>query len=661
MSSEKARINKPGKKHHDSTYLPITPVESGTKHVAADARRVATTTKATRRNRLLSSVVKNQNGRRYPSSPDWDSQITLTQLVPKTETPDDARDSVEYNEDANRLEKGRNHANVIDLVDDLDEDDVPCKSSGRQPPREQSFRSPNSIPNTLFKRRKSSSGTASSVRQTAKAGKGKNEKNPKYKGKDGNKTLTQMDFVRRYIPLPESDDDDLKLYDETLPATDNGDIHKEEQNKNPGDLLTPRKRRKLDDDSKLASPTIKSKLSPDQKTEAHLVSQSNHTPKTPQRSLKFEIPSSQTPESPYQKFLPSPDLHKVRRASLGVQSSKIVDENYGLASQSLNQEEAKTTQHGMLQSAPSDIGHDGHLPFTASPYTQSRRSPSHIKPLLFQSDRQKMTSRAPEPPPVPLDKEAIIYDTDAGTDYGDLDDDNLPQSPAEIKSPSRPDRSDCLTRHDTQNGFDSDDLPPIPNSGTDLEINTNTLSDPALASESSVYYRRPAQFTQYPNEPVPMVNTQKIAELFPIEEEEAEVEEPRESLIGTSMLSSNQFSISPTNHQPLESEVPTQEESAEKLVDMVPESSPAARLAEAAPAASTMAPPSRESIVLVESSQLVDRLSRQDDSLHAGASLRRLFSTGEFLTDSVMESIPPPPWALSQDSVGDPYPEDDAN
>jgi hypothetical protein len=653
MSSENAYPNKPGQKHSDSTYLPTTPVDGGTKHVAADARRAATTTKATRRNRIISSVVKSQNTRRYPSSPDWDSQITLTQLVPKTETPGDVHGLAGYKGDADGLGKGQNHVEVIDLVDDLEEDeDRSCNSSNRRPSREKSFRSPSSIPSTPFKRRKSS-GITNSVRKTVKSAKAKNERNLKYKGKDGNKTLTQMDFVRRYIPLPESDDDDLKLYDDTLPATNNSEIHTKEHNPSPGDFLTPRKRRKLDDNKPTPSTVKKTKSPSDQKTEAHQVSHPNHTPRTPQRTHKFEIPSSQTPESPDKKFAPSPNL-KVRRASLGVQPSNITEENNGSASKIQCQKEAKTTQDGALQPMSSDIGNDEALSFTATPYAQSQRLQTQIKPLLFESDARKPTSRPPEPPPVPLNYKAIIYDTDADTDYGDLDDDNLPQSPAGAKGQSETDQNDCPTRYNTQNIFDSDDLPPIPNSGTDLEINTNTLSDPALASESSVYYRRPAQFTQYPNEPVPMVNTQKIAELFPIEEEGDEF---RASIIETPM-SSRRSTSSPRNQRRSQSELHTQEESADKSIEIVPESSPMTRNDEVR---RIMPPPSRESIVLVESSQLVDRLSRQNDSINAGASLRRLFSTGEFLTDSVMESIPPPPWALSQDSVGEPYPEDSGN
>lgn len=641
MSPGQSHRNQPRQNSTDSRLLlPTTPVEGGSKY----ARRAATTTKATRKNKILSSVVRDhQDARRYPSSPEWDSQITLTQLVPKTETPGE-------------VETGQHDIEVIDLVEE--DDDSSYRPSNRH-------RSPSSIPTTKFKKRKSV-GIAGSTRKTAKPVRGKNEKNQRQNGKNGNKTLTQMDFVRRYIPLPESDDDNLKLYGESLPALNDNEVDAEEQHNDVDHLLTPRKRRKLNNNGSV-SPTVKKTSSPDQKAEL-LLRDSTPTPKTPQRIHKFEIPSSQTPETPRTKVIPSPNLRKVRRSSLGVQSLNIAERNLDQSPKGRSHNTPSATQgvspHDEYMTTENTvIDNDDPLKCTTTTNSQPQRSPTQTNPLSSRSAAIQSTHQPPEPPPIPLKERGIVYDTDAETDYGDVDDDNgdyLPQSSAvEEASDSWANQTDSPSKYrSTVNGIESDDLPPIPNSGTDLEINTNNFSDPALASESSVYYRRPAQCTQYPNEPVPMMNTQKIAELFPIEEEAGE---PHSSRIETSTSSPKQPPISSANLQPhifrSQSEPPAQDDYGDKSIQIVPESSPVTRNeADVRPAAvNTMAPPPRESIVLVESSQLVDRLSRQNESSHTGASLRRLFSTSEFLTDSVMETIPPPPWMLSQDSVGEPY------
>lgn len=659
----------------DNNELPTTPVESTTRN-ATNGRRAATTSKASRKDKpTTSSFLTNPKRRKYPSSPDWDSQITLTQLVPKAEaeTPDGGSALVEYDEDGT---EGKS-VEVIDLADDTDDDESWRPPTNRRPAAKRQStsgsRSPNSIPTTTFKRRKSSvliSGGPKVSKSTRRNNKGSGRKETKR-----NKTLTQMDFVRRFIPLPDSDDEDLNLYADNPSTTDKKDAenkekviedHKEAKNKDEMEDLTPRKRRKLNQENMAPSPAIKSKVSPDEKKPS-LLGVPSSQPKTPQKGRRFEIPSSQTPETPQQTFVASPSIRQVSRFSLEAPLSNTAETN---VPKSPHQEAPEKVQDRQVEtnnakSQASDFQDDDIVASTMIPSSQLLQASTEDPTTISESDAIRPTTQPPEPPPLSsTPKKTIIYDTDDGTDYGDLEDDNLPKISIGAKALEEwPEPIDSSSRdHTSQNCDYSDDLPPIPNSGTDLEITGNLLSDSAFPSDSSLYYRRPARYTQYPNEPIPMMNTQKIAELFPVIEEN---DDPA-STMQTSVPSTREPAASTAHgHSDVlgsEMETPTQDDSANRSIEVVPESSPITRSYDAVRSApNIMAPPTRESIVLVESSQLVDRLNRQNDSMDTGKSLRRLFSTRDFLTDSVMESIPAPPWMASQDTIGEPYPENEGH
>ncbi|GAM42584.1 hypothetical protein TCE0_044f16689 [Talaromyces pinophilus] len=664
MSSRKNHQRPP----RDNNELPTTPVESTTRN-ATNARRAAATSKASRKDKpTTSSFLTNPKRRKYPSSPEWDSQITLTQLVPKAEaeTLDGGSGLVEYNEAGT---EGKS-VEVIDLADDTDENDESWRpSTGRRPAAKRQStsgsRSPDSIPTTTFKRRKSNvliSGGPKVSKSTRRNNKASGQKETKR-----NKTLTQMDFVRRFIPLPDSDDEDLNLYADNPSTTDKKNAEnkekviedqKEATKKDEIEDLTPRKRRKLNHGSMAPSPAIKSKVSPDEK-KSSLLSFPSSQPKTPQKAWRFEIPSSQTPETPQQTFVASPSIRQVSRFSIkpNMPKSTLQGEPEEVHDQQVNTNDPKSQDF--------DIADDNIVASTMIPSSQLLQASTEDQTTISESDAIKPTTEPPEPPPLSSAlKKTIVYDTDDETDYGDLEDDNLPEISIGAKALEEwPEPIDSSSRdHASQKCDYSDDLPPIANSGTDLEITGNLLSDTALPSDSSLYYRRPARYTQYPNEPIPMMNTQKIAELFPVIEEN---DDPV-SMVQPSVPSTREPTASAAHgHVDVlgsEMETPTQDDSANRSIEVVPESSPITRSYDAARSASNaMAPPARESIVLVESSQLVDRLNRQNNSMDTGKSLRRLFSTRDFLTDSVMESIPAPPWMASQDSIGEPYPENDGH
>uniref|UniRef100_A0A093XG34 Neurogenic locus notch like protein 3 n=1 Tax=Talaromyces marneffei PM1 TaxID=1077442 RepID=A0A093XG34_TALMA len=650
MSSRKTNHRQPRENE-----LPTTPVESTVRHVT-NTGRAATTTKPSRNDRQPSSFLTNPKRRKYPSSLDWDSQITLTQLVPKAEAEasDPASGLVEYEHHGT---EGRS-AEVIDLVDDTEKyDESWTPSTSRRPAAKRQStggsRSPNSIPTTTFKRRKSSV-LISGGPKASKLTRGKNNKGSGRNGTDRNKTLTQMDFVRRFIPLPDSDDEDLREIAES----------KEETLKDELVDLTPRKRRKLNDQDVAPSPTIKSKVSPDEK-KPPILSIPSAQPKTPQKERRFEIPSSQTPETPQQAFAPSPSIRRVSRFSLEGPLSNTTQGDRPKSPLQGASEEVRDQHMRTDEPKPQDFdfADDDIVASTIIPCSQLLQRSTENETTISESDPVQPTLQPPEPPPLSsAPKRTIVYDTDEETDYGDLEDDNLPEISIGAKALEEwAEPIDGSLRDPTTKNCDySDDLPPIPNSGTDLEITGNILSDTMLPSESSVYYRRPAQYTQYPNEPVPMMNTQKIAELFPVIEEN----DYPASTMQPSIPSTREPAASvPHGHSDAlgsEMETPTQDDSVNRSIQVVPESSPITRSYDTARLTpNTMAPPTRESIVLVESSQLVDRLNRQNESMDTGKSLRRLFSTRDFLTDSVMESIPAPPWMASQDSIGEPYPENE--
>jgi hypothetical protein len=575
---------------------------------------------------------------------DWDSQITLTQIVSQRESPNADTDLLESGDDEDdkvplRRRRRRSDVEVIDLVNDSEEDGLESRTKSRRKSTLKKSRrlSPNSIPSTTFKSRKSVGFDSSTKKNT---GLGKGNKNERFlkKGKDGNKTLTQMDFVRRYIPLPESDDD-LKSYDETSVPHGNSPSKVRASNTEDyrNEFPTPRKRRKLSNEP--AVPT-------------HSVPPST-LPQTPQTIRKFEIPSSQTPETPRQEILPAVDVHDVPRLPLDAFSTKTSKTSPEKPPKELSQAQTQQFNSTIPETAENSVSENSNGP-SAGSLGQSTASAfdSTLPPVV---DEIQQTSELAELPPSSFSK-TVVYGTDDETEYSEFEDDRLLDSPRQANEPTPKIKlsSNVEEENSIPNSDDSNDLPPhVPNSGTDLDINYNNFSDTALPSDASLYYRRPAQYTQYPTEPVPMLNSQKMAELFPIEETEASPLAPK----ATPSLDKER-AVQLKNEQ---SEIlcpQTQSDEAEKSTQMVPESSPIARKHEEDSGERMMPPPREPPVVLVESSQLVDRLNRQNSGLDTGPALPRLLSARDFLTDSVMESCPPPPWALIQDSVGEPYPEE---
>ncbi|KAL1977360.1 hypothetical protein VTN31DRAFT_219 [Thermomyces dupontii] len=455
-----------------------------------------------------------------------------------------------------------------------------------------------------------------------------------------NKTLTQMKFVRRIIVLDDSDED---------PALDyiDGDS---KQAKSP-DIARKEQSRQQRGEAESTSEVSKKRKFEEISSSTKAIGAS--VPSTPQKKEpKFEIPSSQTPETPRQKYLPSPVGRGYTAWVSSVKPSDEVPEDA----------DSKSFIHGPFEASSNNKAQHIKSTIPESPTAECRNASqkestesAHKGPQL-KSQRSFPTGRF---------ERTVVYETDAETDYDDIDDDLLERS-SPPGNPVLPDNTGAHTEIGNDSGSDdADDLPPnIPNSGTNLEGNDITDSEAALPSDASICYRRPPQFTQFATGPVPLMNTQKMAELFPSESRppssanratDERTERSRQAIV-----------LCPQTQSPTKGTTQTQSQSQDaadgsnaSTTEVIPESSPVqAANTFSSPTFTNRMPPSKRPVVHVESSQLVDRLNRQHSN-HNIPESEKLIVAGQWLTDSVMESIPAPPWMQSQDSVGEPYPIED--
>jgi hypothetical protein len=342
-------------------------------------------------------------------------------------------------------------------------------------------------------------------------------------------------------------------------------------------------------------------------------SRSPDQPKTPQKSEKSEIPSSQSPATPL-ALRSSPPFRDTSRSPLHRLFNDSSPTRESARSTPLaKQDPSQTSSPNFPKSDPRSTMHSG----LEHRLEQKEYRPTDIsfeKTVIYETDAESDDFETRDPPPSPG---TTIFDEDSSSGFPTL------QGPISEESPDLP-------HH-------------VPNSGTDLEGGDSI--DGHLHSEASVYYHRPNPSTQFPLGPAPTLNTQRMAELFP------NVPDHKDQL--TDSQSHPQESVRKTSSDILCPQTQTQVHSlaaSKASTDLVPESSPVA------PGVNLNGP---QSVVLVESSQPVDRINRRSNRTHQESSgPTRLLSASYWLTDSVMESLPlPPGWTMSQDSVGEPYSE----
>ncbi|KAL5048278.1 hypothetical protein BDW71DRAFT_178282 [Aspergillus fruticulosus] len=406
----------------------------------------------------------------------------------------------------------------------------------------------------------------------------------------------------------------------------------------------------------------KRKLSPssEQKelyqTEVKPVEKVEFFPSTPRKPLRTEIPSSQSPESPGVAFITSSQFRSTtgspekrpprysREASMKTEAS--FSHEKGGAS-----ETAKTP---LIDKTPSAHNKkpDNKRPQLSSP---ARRASAEKMPEANGVNKSANDAPAMSNPKQRPTQRTVVYETDAESDYDEFDD-GMQDAPSSPKDTGTAVYNTHVENEPNSPIIESQELPPPPVAGPETESGPFP-SELTLLSDASICYQRVHTNTQFPLEPVPTINTQKMAELFP--------EESNGLHTITPTPSSSPMKARPAPNAPMMSETqgtnqeqPDSQDGNRTQTEIVPESSPVARHEDSAPL-NRHGPSAKDVVVQVESSQPVDRAYRQRTAGQDSAP-RVMLSRSQILTSSVMESIPIPGfWMSSQDSVGEPYSEPD--
>jgi hypothetical protein len=474
--------------------------------------------------------------------------------------------------------------------------------------------------------------------------KGRKKSGDKKGQRKDDKTLTQMNYVKRIVVEPDQDLKTEYAYitfqkkdaeRQTVQKREADDVQ-QDQSCNP-ETLDQHKKRKL-------SPLSDSKGSDGKRNEGG--PKPSRTPATPRKTAKNEIPSSQSPESPGVALITSSQFRHNTRSSQNP-GFKALTQPY-VKAESPGLDELYRTRKAPIYRVPSQFD-----PMSPSPSQAQRKSTEPTTPgvshAIHQTKPAKHEASSPSNRPSSTHR-TVIYETDADTDYSESEDDplNLPSSP----------HHKPRNAHDHQAPFEDDlespntesqELPPPPL--PEQEVDSGPLPiDSTLLSDASILYQRIHAATQYPLDPIPTINTQKMAELFP------------DDSTGLHSLTAPSQSSTPMKPPgvPNQRGRLTQDESQDQSesqeagdmqTEVVPESSPIVQhesLTRVGPAAPGV-------VVQVESSQPGDRIQRGRTE-GQDAARRGILSRSQILSSSVMESVPIPAfWMSSQDSVGEPY------
>lgn len=573
-----------------------------------------------------------------PSS--YRAQSTLTQIDFVTQTPHPDDDELDYIDNTGGSEDARKAAQPVSIDDDISEGD-----SEYRPLRARPALSTLGMNDDHPKRRSKTAVVQRAplrMSQTPKqsSGRGKRKSTDKPPGKR-DKTLTQMDFVRRYITIDDDDENDMNMG--YLPPAPEKDSKKAGQQSDmaeskgvkpePPLSCIKRPRRVLEAEVDLStgepiSQSDKTQSLPKQPGPQDPLK--SDVPTTPRKPRRLEIPSSQSPESPGLAIITSSQFRsatrspqKKARLNFANPENSIKEESPGAPDMAGESPDEEDTIQNQTPTHIRPIGHD-------SPDTELPSSQGNVLPTVSSSAEvsQKSAPTDSDPPPERAQRErTVIYETDAETDNDDLEDD----VGGGFDTPTRAHSPQLGSSNEIQDGpqspCDDSQVLPLPSAHTCADPDSEPPSE-APMSDASMFYRRVQPATQFPHEPIPTLNTQKLSELFP---NEGSTQYPRHSNV---------------HHSPrrplLSSQTQTQSQATDQI-EIVPESSPSRDHDEYV----FQRPQPPGSVVQVESSQPVDRAH------HAPGGM---LSRSQLLTSSVMESIPMPNfWIGSQDSVGEPY------
>ncbi|KAL4739627.1 hypothetical protein BDV11DRAFT_215139 [Aspergillus similis] len=602
----------------------------------ASSTSTATSTPST----VSTSRFRSGNSKRN-TAPD---QTTLTQIdFVKRSQPD-------YDEDVFKYigGSGSNPCEVIEIEDDGEPDNANDKdyrpSSSRI--RSESSVRLGSAPSKMKKK--------VSVQGDKIPRKGRRKSGNDKRAQNDDNTLTQMKYVQ-LIDL-ETDDGDAKLEyayltskkkdTELRPARTGEHDDIKQQPTYISEPTSEHKRRKLSPCSMKKEPCqtkvepCQTKMKPEEKVE--------FSPSTPRKSLRTEIPSSQSPESPGVAFITSSQFRSTARSP----------ERRPLTF---------SMETSIKEEPRSSLEKDGAFGTAQMPLIDKNQSVHNSSPQLSPSARGASAERTPKatglkksvadapaasnPRQRPAQR-TVVYETDAESDYHGCED-GMHDAPSPSKDT---DTAVYETRVENELNspiIESQELPPPPVSEKEPDSGPFS-SESTLLSEASICYRRVHPNTQFPLEPVPTINTQKLAELFPEESNELRTITPTPSSSPMKAPLTSNAPIMVSETQTLDQDLPDSQDESRTPTDIVPESSPAARHEDSVPL-NRHGPSARNIVVQVESSQPVDRADRRRTAGQDSAP-RAMLSRSQILTSSVMESIPIPGfWMSSQDSVGEPY------
>ncbi|KAJ5835657.1 hypothetical protein N7447_001683 [Penicillium robsamsonii] len=472
------------------------------------------------------------------------------------------------------------------------------------------------------------------------------------------KTLTQMDFVRRYITIDDDDDDDDVNMGYIQPTPQKKGIKDEQVDHTPElnqskstKRQTPakRKHRVFEEELDLSTgePISQQKETQESNSRSAAVGQPGSTaPVTPRKLRTREIPSSQTPESPGLAIITSSQFRSATRSPSKQNLSNPIN-NPMQSIKEENSEVRRVTEDsqdhgGKSLPRPTAFGSPGIYNTLIHPDpTLTEQFPSSAPPMESTDQESPTEANGNSRNESTKRERTVVYETDADSEYGDFEDSpdrrSVTPSPKKTHRGNGPQDGSQATQHTPESPKDDSQVLPLPAAQSSPGLDDAPPPEGPM-SDASICYQRMHAATQFPHEPIPTLNTQKMSELFPHggSTQYTNLEPWRHSLQKQAPGLSSQ-----TQSQSHESD----KESTEK----VPESSPIQERERGILSGDTSFQRSRApgSVVQVESSQAVDR----DPQLQG-----RVLSRSQLLTSSVMESIPLPNfWMGSQDSVGEPY------
>ncbi|EKV16205.1 hypothetical protein PDIG_09170 [Penicillium digitatum PHI26] len=470
------------------------------------------------------------------------------------------------------------------------------------------------------------------------------------------KTLTQMDFVRRYITIDDDDDDVNMGYIQPIPQKKNIQYEKTEHARKvnqpqPMKRATPakRKRRAFEEELDLSTgePISQPKEAQESNTGSRVEGEHASTiPVTPRKYGTREIPSSQTPESPGLAIITSSQFRSATRSPSKWKLLNLTDHPL----QPIKEEFLEARR----------VAENSQVPGGESlPRPTTLDSLSSYKNLIHSdlTTTEEFTSSAPATESIsqklPIEangnsrnettkrERTVVYETDADSEYGDSEDnlDRRSVTPS-LKKNRRafgPPDSSQVTQHSPESPKDDSQELPLPAVQSSPGLDDAPPSEGPM-SDASICYQRMHAATQFPHEPIPTLNTQKMSELF-----------PHEGSSQYTNLGAWRPYFQKQVRGPFSQTQTKSQEGDKESTEMVPESSPIQERVCGIESGdgSFQRPRVPGSVVQVESSQAVDR-----DPQWKG----RVLSRSQLLTSSVMESVPLPNfWNGSQDSVGEPY------